>query len=131
MGGGWYRGATVRPPSPARAMPTTAVPPILTTLVGRLAEAVPRRARTTLHRAAARRRDHPRRPRHRRDPGRRAVALLDQLRLVPAARPLGVARGRAGSARGPAGAVRPAGLARGHRRHGGRAGLGPGPRLAD
>lgn len=28
-------------------MPTTAVPPILTTLVGRLAEAVPRRARTT------------------------------------------------------------------------------------
>src|SRR3954462_1746045 len=39
--------ATARPPSPARAMPTTAVPPILTTLVGRLAEAVPRRARTT------------------------------------------------------------------------------------
>jgi len=28
-------------------MPTTAVPPILTTLVGRLAGAVPRRARTT------------------------------------------------------------------------------------
>jgi hypothetical protein len=28
-------------------MPTTAVPPILTTLIGRLAEAVPRRARTT------------------------------------------------------------------------------------
>src|SRR3954451_19362341 len=47
MGGGWYRGATVRPPSPARAMPTAAVPPILTTLVGRPAEAVPRRARTT------------------------------------------------------------------------------------
>src|SRR3954447_17244765 len=46
LGGLWGRGPA-RPPSPARAMPTTAVPPILTTLVGRLAEAVPRRARTT------------------------------------------------------------------------------------
>src|SRR5947199_6434260 len=95
----------------------------------------PRRGRAAarphhLHRAAARRRDHPRRPRHRRHPGGRAVALLDHLLLVPAARPLGVARGLAGAARGAAGAVRPAGLARGHRRHRGRAHLRPGPRLA-
>src|SRR5215208_898680 len=39
--------ALARPPSPVRPMSTTAVPPILTTLVGRLAAAVPRRARTT------------------------------------------------------------------------------------
>ena len=96
----------------------------------------PRRGRAAarphhLHRAAARRRDHPRRPRHRRDPGGRAVALLDHLLLVPAARPLGVARRLAGAAGGARDAVRPAGLARGHRRHRGRADLGPGPRLAD
>ena len=42
------RRATARPLSPVRPMPTTAVPPILTTLVGCLAEAVPRRAGTTL-----------------------------------------------------------------------------------
>src|SRR5206468_3924663 len=44
------RRASARRPSPVRPMPTTTavpVPPILTTLVGRLAEAVPRRARTT------------------------------------------------------------------------------------
>src|SRR5439155_22909156 len=43
------RRATARPPSPVRPMPTTAaaIPPILTTLVGRLAEAVPRRGRAT------------------------------------------------------------------------------------
>src|SRR3954447_23860961 len=51
-GGGWRlravsRRASARRPSPVRPMPTTAVPPILTTLVGRLAAAVPRRARTT------------------------------------------------------------------------------------
>src|SRR3954467_2327098 len=46
-GGGVRGGGAGPPPSPGRAMPTTAVPPILTTLVGRLAEAVPRRARTT------------------------------------------------------------------------------------
>src|SRR5688500_1370243 len=44
------RRATARPPAPVRPMSTTAVPvaPILITLVGRLAAAVPRRARTTL-----------------------------------------------------------------------------------
>src|SRR3982750_1744989 len=43
------RRASARPPSPVRPMPTTAaaIPPLLTTLVGRLAEAVPRRARTS------------------------------------------------------------------------------------
>src|SRR3954467_14166684 len=44
------RRATAPSPWPARPMSTTTalpVPPILTTLVGRLAEAVPRRARTT------------------------------------------------------------------------------------
>src|SRR3954467_4724239 len=44
------RRATAPSPWPARPMSTTtaaAVPPFLTTLVGRLAEAVPRRARTT------------------------------------------------------------------------------------
>src|SRR5687768_9541379 len=43
------RRATARPPAPVRPMSTTAVPvaPILITLVGRLAAAVPRRARTT------------------------------------------------------------------------------------
>src|SRR4051794_23779276 len=43
------RGATPPPPWPARPMPPTTpvpLPPILTMLVGRLAEAVPRRART-------------------------------------------------------------------------------------
>src|SRR5215203_5255116 len=39
--------ALARPPSPVRPMSTSAVPPILTTLVGLLAAAVPRRARTT------------------------------------------------------------------------------------
>src|SRR3954466_13593984 len=48
MGGGGHRGAHRRAhPRWLRPMPTTAVPAILTTLVGRLAEAVPRRARTT------------------------------------------------------------------------------------
>src|SRR3954468_11520563 len=84
-----------------------------------------------LHRAAARRRDHPRRPRHRRDPDRRAVAELDQLLLVPPARPLGVARRLAGVAGGPHDAVRAGGLARGHRRHGGRARLRQGAGIAD
>src|SRR5215217_1161855 len=43
------RRATARPPAPVRPMATTTapVPPLLTTLVGRLAAAVPRRARTT------------------------------------------------------------------------------------
>src|SRR4051812_14969489 len=56
----------------------------------------PRRGRAAtrphhLHRAAARRRDHPRRPRHRRHPRGRAVARLDHLLLAAGARPLGVA----------------------------------------
>ena len=96
----------------------------------------PRRRRAAalpdhLHRAAARRRDHPRRPRHRRDPRGRAVALLDHLLLVPAARPPGVARRLAGAAGGARDAVRAAGLARGHRRHRGRAHLGQGAGIAD
>src|SRR5947209_18357505 len=78
----------------------------------------PRRGRAAtrphhLRRAAARRRDHPRRPRHRRDPGGRAVALLDHLLLVPAAWPLGVARGLARVAGGAREPVRAAGMARG------------------
>src|SRR3954453_4880513 len=84
-----------------------------------------------LHRAAARRRDHPRRPRHRRDPGRRAVAEPDELLLVPPARPLGVARRLAGVAGGTHDAVRAGGLARGHRRHRGRARLRQGAGIAD
>src|SRR3954465_15665016 len=53
VGGGVWgavsRRASARRPPPVRPMPTTAtaVPPLLTTLVGRLAAAVPRRARTT------------------------------------------------------------------------------------
>ena len=87
-------------------------------------------ARTSTYRATDRRRDHPGRPRHRRDPGGRAVAPLDHLLLVPPARPLGMARGLAGAAEGARDAVRSAGLARRHRRHGGRADLRPGPRVA-
>src|SRR3954447_21950178 len=47
-----------------------------------------------LHRAADRGRRHPRRPRHRRDPRGRAVALLDHLLLAAGARPLVLAGGR-------------------------------------
>jgi hypothetical protein len=96
----------------------------------------PRRRRAAarphhLRRAAARRRDQRGRPRHRRDPVHRAVALLDHLLLVPAARPLDVARGLAGAPGGARDAVRAAGPARHRRRPRGRAHLGRGAGIAD
>src|SRR4051794_5849739 len=74
------------PPAPPAPPPADPAPP----------RRRPRRRRAAacphhLRRVADRRRDHPGRSRHRRDPGRRAVALLDHLLLVPPARPLGVA----------------------------------------
>src|SRR3954452_21552520 len=113
------------------ATPIT-IPPLLTALIGHLAAAVPARTRTTdLHRAAGRRHYDAPRPRHRRDPGGRADAVLDDLLLVHRVRPLGLAGGLAGAAGGPDGAVRARRLVRRDRRHGGRADLGPGARLAD
>src|SRR4051794_41364491 len=111
------------PPSVrSRPMPTTAVPvpPALATLIGRLAAAVPGRARATftelLIGAAVTRGGHV-------TDAILAVGLsrawttyywlLERgLLLAAGARPLVLAGGLAGAARGAGGAVQPAGLAR-------------------
>ena len=72
------------------ATPIT-IPPLLTTLIGHLAAAVPARARTTFTELLVGAATTRERPRHRRHPGSRALARLEDLLLVPRVRPLGLA----------------------------------------
>ena len=117
-----------------RPMSTTAipVPPILATLIGRIAAAVPGRARATftelLIGAAVTRGGHV-------TDAILAVGLsrawTTYYLLAAGTRPLVLAAGLAGAARGAGGAVRPAGLARRRRRYRGRAHLGRSTGIAD